>query len=49
VTTDLDPTGTVQVASEEWSAVSEEDQVIPSGEDVEVVEIVGLTVKVRKV
>ena len=49
VTKDLDPTGTVQVASEIWSAVAEEDQVIPSGEDVEVVEIVGLTVRVRKV
>ncbi|MFQ5933926.1 MAG: nodulation protein NfeD [Dehalococcoidia bacterium] len=49
VTSDLAPAGTVQVASELWSAISQEEDVIPSGEEVEVVEVEGLTLKVRKV
>ncbi|MEE9198500.1 MAG: NfeD family protein, partial [Dehalococcoidia bacterium] len=48
VTSDLSPTGTVQVASELWSAVSQSEEVISQGEEVEVVEVKGLTLKVRK-
>ncbi|MEE9248825.1 MAG: NfeD family protein, partial [Dehalococcoidia bacterium] len=49
VTLDLDPTGTVQLADEMWSAVSQDKEVIRRGEDVEVVEVEGLTLKVRRV
>ncbi|MCH9037053.1 MAG: nodulation protein NfeD [Chloroflexi bacterium] len=48
VTSDLDPTGTVQVASEMWSAVSQSEEVISQGEEIEVVEVSGLVLKVRK-
>ena len=48
VTSDLSPTGTVQVASELWSAVSQSEEVISQGEEIEVVEVNGLTLKVRK-
>ncbi len=49
VTSDLAPTGTVQVASEIWSAVSDSGEVIRVGEEVMVLEIEGLTLKVFRV
>ena len=49
VTSDLSPTGTVQVASELWSAVPEGEGVIGKGEEVEVVAVDGLILRVRKV
>ena len=48
VTTPLDPRGTVQVASELWSAVSNSGEPIPQGEEVVVSDIDGLTLKVFK-
>ena len=47
-TTDLNPRGTVRVASELWSAVSDSGEPIPEGEDVMVTDIEGLTLKVFK-
>ena len=47
-TTPLDPHGTVRVAGELWSAVSDSDEPIPQGEDVIVSEVEGLTLKVFK-
>ena len=46
--TTLDPRGTVQVANEAWSAVSDSGETIPEGEAVVVWEIEGLTLKVFK-
>ncbi len=43
---DIDPSGSVQVAGERWSAVSADGTPIASGEDVIVSEIEGLTLKV---
>ena len=48
VLTALSPVGTVQLSSETWSAVSSEEEEIGAGEKVEVVEVDGLTIKVRK-
>ena len=48
VSSDLAPTGTVQLSSELWSAISENKEVIPAGEWVTVVALEGLTLKVRK-
>ena len=48
-TSDLAPSGTVQVASELWSAVCEGGEVINKGTEVEVISVKGLTLKVRKV
>ena len=48
VTTPLDPRGTIQVASELWSAVSDSGEPIPQGEEVIVSDIDGLTLKVFK-
>lgn len=45
-TTALDPRGTVQVAGELWSAVSDSGETIPAGEEVIVEEVEGLTLKV---
>ncbi|MDA1349476.1 MAG: nodulation protein NfeD, partial [Chloroflexi bacterium] len=45
-TTELRPRGTVQVASEMWSAVSDSGQPIDEGEEVLVLEVDGLTLKV---
>ena len=45
-TTALDPSGTVRVASEQWSAVSDSGEEIGEGEEVMVVEADGLTLKV---
>ena len=47
-TTALDPRGTVQVAGERWSAVSDSGEPITKGEDVVVSEVEGLTLKVFK-
>ena len=47
-TTALDPRGSVQVASELWSAVSDSGKPIPEGEEVVVMDIDGLTLKVFK-
>ena len=49
VTSDLAPVGTVQVESEMWSAVSQSEEPITKGEVVEVLEVRGLTLRVRKV
>ena len=46
VRADLDPTGTVQVANELWSAESDSGESIESGERVMVTEVEGLTLKV---
>ncbi len=45
---DLAPTGTVQLASELWTAVADDDKVIKSGEKVKVVGLEGLTLRVSK-
>ena len=47
-TTALSPRGTVQVASELWSALSDSGEPIPEGEQVIVSEVEGLTLKVFK-
>jgi membrane-bound serine protease (ClpP class) len=47
-TTPLDPRGTVRVASERWSAISDSGEPIPEGEEVIVLEVEGLTLKVFK-
>lgn len=44
----LAPTGTVQVASELWSAISEGEEVIEEGEEIEVVAMEGVTLRVRR-
>ena len=46
VRADLDPTGTVQVSNELWTAESDSGEPIPSGERVMVTEVDGLTLKV---
>ena len=46
VTTDLSPRGTVHVAGEQWSAVSDSGEPIPAGQEVLVSEAEGLTLKV---
>ena len=48
VSTDLSPRGTVHVAGEQWSAVSDSGEPVPEGEEVIVSEIEGLTLKVFK-
>ena len=47
-TTDLNPTGSVQAAGEQWSAVSDSGAIVSSGERVIIVEVDGLTLKVVK-
>ena len=47
VTTPIDPVGTVQVHSELWTAVA--DEVIGTGEEVEVIALEGLRVRVIRV
>ena len=49
VTSDLAPRGTVQLTSELWSAVANDDEVIKAGEKVKVVGLDGLTLRVSKV
>ena len=47
-TTDLDPRGTVRVASELWTAMAEEPP-IAAGEAVEVVAVAGIKLVVRRI
>ena len=47
-TTDLTPNGTVHVAGEHWSAVSDSGEPVEQGEEVLVTEAEGLTLKVLK-
>ena len=47
-TTPLDPRGTVQIASERWSAISDSGEPIDEGEEVIVAEVEGVTLKVLK-
>ncbi|MCH7555673.1 MAG: NfeD family protein [Proteobacteria bacterium] len=49
VTTDLSPIGTVQLASESWTAIADNEEVILAGERVEVVGLEGLTLRVSKI
>ena len=49
VTKDLAPTGTVQLASESWTATADDDEIIAAGERVEVVGLEELTLKVSKI
>ena len=49
VTTELGPNGTVQLASELWTAVADSDEVIKAGEKVRVVGLEGLTIRVSKI
>ncbi len=44
----LNPSGTVQLASELWSAISDREEVIEDGEEVEVTAVEGLRLRVRK-
>ncbi len=46
--TTLDPTGTVNVLGEEWSAISDTSEPIESGEQVRVTATEGLTLRVRR-
>lgn len=48
VTADLSPVGTVYVADEPWTAEEEGGQSIAAGEAVEVVDVQGLVLKVRR-
>jgi len=48
-TTALDPLGTIQIESELWTAVVNQDDVIEAGEEVEVVAVDGLKLRVRPV
>ncbi|MBF8267625.1 MAG: NfeD protein [Dehalococcoidia bacterium] len=48
VTTDLAPIGTVQLTSELWTAVADNEEVIRAGEKVRVVGLEGLTIRVSK-
>ncbi|MCH8745671.1 MAG: hypothetical protein IIB31_08490, partial [Chloroflexi bacterium] len=48
VTTGLAPTGTVQIGSELWTAVSDSDEPIDAGERVEVKALEDLTLRVSK-
>ena len=49
VTTKLAPNGTVQLASELWTAVADNDEVIEEGERVKVVGLEGLTIRVSRI
>ena len=46
---DLAPRGMVQLTSEVWSAIADDDEVIKTGERVEVVGLEGLTLRVSKI
>lgn len=48
VTKDLAPRGTVQLTSELWSAVADDDEIIKAGDKVKVVGLDGLTLRVSK-
>ena len=45
-TTDLNPTGSVRVAGERWSAVSDSGTIVPNGERVMIVDVDGLILRV---
>ena len=47
-TTELNPSGSVRVAGEQWSAVSDSSEPLPSGERVMIVDVDGLILKVTK-
>ena len=47
-TTELNPSGSVRVAGEQWSAVSDSSEPVPSGERVMIVDVDGLILKVTK-
>lgn len=47
-TTELNPTGSVRVGGEQWSAVSDAGEPVSSGESVMIVEVDGLILKVTK-
>ena len=47
-TTALDPRGTVQVESELWTAIADEDAAIGAGDEIEVIAIEGLTLMVER-
>ncbi len=47
-TTDLDPSGSVHIFGEDWSAVSEDDKPIAKGDSVIVLDVQGLVLKVLK-
>jgi membrane protein implicated in regulation of membrane protease activity len=46
--TPLDPRGAVQVESELWTAIADEDAAIGAGDEVEVIAIDGLTLMVER-
>lgn len=48
VTTDLNPAGSVRAGGEQWSAVSDSDVPVSSGERVIIVEVDGLILKVER-
>ena len=48
VTVGLAPSGSVDVAGEQWTAVSDSGEPIPEGEEIIVLEVEGLTLKVFK-
>lgn len=48
VTRDLDPRGIVLVWGERWNAESVDEQTIPAGTDVEIVEVQGMRLRVRR-
>ncbi len=47
-TTELNPSGSVRVAGEQWSAVSDTGEILSTGERVMIVEVDGLILKVTK-
>ena len=46
VTSELSPVGSIRVAGEQWSAVSDSGAVVPAGERVMILDIEGLTLRV---
>ena len=48
VTSELSPVGSVRVAGEQWSAVSDSGAVVPSGERVMILDVEGLTLRVTR-
>lgn len=48
VTAPIDPTGTVQIGSELWTAIADEGESIDAGEEVEIVDLEGFRARVRR-
>ena len=48
VTSELSPVGSVRVAGEQWSAVSDSGAVVPTGERVMILDVEGLTLSVTR-